>query len=115
VSTSGSRLRALRRLPRDPADFYAISDMDSIRRMGGWLWIFGGLSTLIVMAVWPPTGRIGGAGIAVAGGVVGLGLLTALSLLRWPERISPDLLLWMSFLATAMLMLLVWVGGEPYS
>ena len=35
-------------------------------------------------------------------------------LLRWPERVTPNALLVMSYLAVASLALLVWVGGHPY-
>jgi len=115
VKQTASRIEALRRLPRDPESFYAISDMDTARRIGGVLWIFGGLIVAILLPVWPPTGRIGAAGWLVGGGIVIFSLASALALLRRPDLVSPDALLATSYLAIALLVLLVWVGGEPYS
>ena len=101
-------------MPRDPKSFYEISDMDTVRRMGGVLWIFGAFVIALLLPMWPPTGRIGGGGWAVGAGIVLLSLASALLMLRWPERISPNALLVMSYLAVATLTLLVWVGGHPY-
>jgi diguanylate cyclase (GGDEF)-like protein len=114
VSQKPSRIEALRRLPRDPATFYAISDMDTVRRFGGLLWIFGGLIIAVMLPVSPPVDRIGGGGWAVGAGVVAGCLLSAVPLLRWPERVTPNVLLAMSFLAVIMLAVMVWVGGHAY-
>jgi diguanylate cyclase (GGDEF)-like protein len=115
VTSTASRIEALRRLPRDGKSFYEISDMDMVRRMGGVLWIFGAFVTAVLLPMWPPTGRIGGGGWAVGAGIVLLSLASALLLLRRPERVSPNALLVMSYLAVATLTLLVWVGGHPYA
>jgi diguanylate cyclase (GGDEF)-like protein len=115
VTSPVSRLGALRRLPRDAETFYAISDMDTARRIGGVLCIFGAIVIAVLLGVWPPTGRIGGGGWAVGAGVVAVCLLSGLLLLRAPERVSPNALFSMSFAAVALLVLLVWIGGEPYS
>jgi diguanylate cyclase (GGDEF)-like protein len=114
VTSTASRIEALRRLPRDAKSFYEISDMDMVRRMGGVLWIFGAFVIAVLLPMWPPTGRIGGGGWAVGAGIVLLSLAVALLLLRWPERVSPNALLDMSYLAVATLALLVWAGGHPY-
>jgi diguanylate cyclase (GGDEF)-like protein len=115
VTSPVSRLGALRRLPRDNETFYAISDMNTARRMGAVLWIFGAVIVVALLPVWPPTGRIGSAGWAVAAAIVVVSLLAAVPLLRVPEQVTPDALLSMSFAAIALLMLLVWIGGEPYA
>jgi diguanylate cyclase (GGDEF)-like protein len=114
VTSTASRIEALRRLPRDGKSFYEISDMDMVRRMGGVLWIFGAFVIAVLLPMWPPTGRIGGGGWAVGAGIVLLSLASAALLLRWPERVSPNALLVLSYLAVASLALLVWVGGHPY-
>ena len=114
MTYTASRIEALRRLPRDAASFYEISDMDMVRRFGGVLWIFGAFVTAVVLPLWPPTQRIGGGGWAVGAGIVLLSLASALVLLRWPERVTPNALLVMTYLAVATLALLVWVGGDPY-
>jgi diguanylate cyclase (GGDEF)-like protein len=115
VNSPVSRLGALRRLPRDNATFYAISDMDTARRMGGVLWIFGAVIVAALMPVWPPTGRIGDGGWAIVAGVVAVSLLAGVLLLRSPEGVTTNALLSMSFAAVALLVLLVWIGGEPYA
>ena len=114
MTSTASRIEALRRLPRDSKSFYEISDMDMVRRMGGVLWIFGAFVIAVLLPMWPPTGRIGGGGWAVGAGIVLLSLASALLLLRWPERVTPNALLLMSYLSVATLALLVWVGGYPY-
>jgi diguanylate cyclase (GGDEF)-like protein len=114
VTSTASRIEALRRLPRGGQAFYEISDMDAVRRIGGVLWLFGAVVIAVLLPLWPPTGRIGGGGWAVGAGIVLLCLASAVLLLRWPERVTPDTLLAMSYLALTMLTLLVWVGGHPY-
>jgi diguanylate cyclase (GGDEF)-like protein len=115
VTNTALRIDALRRLPRAGEAFYEISDMDTARRIGGVLWIFSGLVVAVMLPVWPPTGRIGVGGWAVVGGVVLLSLVSGVLLLRRPELVPPNALLAMSYLALALLVLLVWVGGEPYA
>ena len=114
MTDTASRIEALRRMPRDAASFYEISDMDMVRRFGGVLWIFGAFVTAVLLPLWPPTERIGGGGWAVGAGIVLLSVASAVVLLRWPERVSPNALLVMTYLAVATLALLVWVGGQPY-
>jgi diguanylate cyclase (GGDEF)-like protein len=115
VTTTASRIVALRRLPRDGDSFYEITDMDTARRIGGVLWIFGALIIAVLLPVWPPTGRIGAGGWAVGAGVVAMSLVSGLTLLRRPELVPPNALLAMSYLGVALLTLMVWVGGEPYA
>ena len=114
MTPTASRIEALRRLPRDAASFYEISDMDMVRRFGGVLWILGAFVTAVLLPLWPPTERIGGGGWALGAGIVVLSLVSAVVLLRWPERVTPNALLVMTYLAVATLALLVWVGGHPY-
>jgi diguanylate cyclase (GGDEF)-like protein len=114
VTSRALRIEALRRLPHDKESFYEISDMDAVRRTGGVLWIFGAVIIGVLLPMWPPTGRIGAGGWAVGAGIVLLFLASGLLLLRWPERVTPNALLEMSYLSVATLTLLVWVGGRPY-
>ena len=55
MTPTASRIEALRRLPRDAASFYEISDMDMVRRFGGVLWILGAFVTAVLLPLWPPT------------------------------------------------------------
>ncbi len=115
VNPTAPRLSLLLRLPRNPATFYAISDMASIRRIGGVLWVFGGLIVALLLPVAPPTDHIGDWGWAIGASAVLACFAAAVPLFRWPSRVSGNLLFAQGFLAVALLTLVVWVGGEPYS
>jgi diguanylate cyclase (GGDEF)-like protein len=114
VSDSSSRLEALRRLPRDPAKYYAISDLDTARRIGGVLWVLSGIVIGLLLPFAPPTDHVGDAGWLLGAGVVVSSIGSAVPLLRWSERISPNMLLSMSFAAIVLLAMMVWVGGRAY-
>ena len=115
MSSTSSRLEALRRLPRDPATYYAISDLDTARRLGGVLWIFGGLVIALLLPFSPPTDHIGDGGWLLGAGVVLSCFGSAVPLLRRPEKVSPNLLLAMSYAAVAMLSAMVWAGDHAYA
>jgi diguanylate cyclase (GGDEF)-like protein len=108
----GSRLQVVRRLPRRAADFYAVSDLDTARRLGGVLWIFGAVIAAVLLPLSPPTERIGAGGWAVGAAVVALCLASAVPLLRFPERVSPSVLLAMSYASLLLIALLQWLGGR---
>lgn len=97
-------------------EFYAITDLDTAKRLGGALWLFGTLVALIVFPLAPPTRHVGDAGWAIAGGATVLGLVAATVMLRTPERLTPNRLLALGYVAVAQVALLQWLGGEhsPY-
>jgi diguanylate cyclase (GGDEF)-like protein len=118
VTSPASRLGALRRLPRNPEAFYAISDLDTARRVGGILWVLGAVIVAILLPVSPPTVEVStAAGWAIGGGVVALCLLAATPLLIAPRRVPPDALLAMGYGSLALIALLQWAGGmqSPYT
>lgn len=118
VPSPASRLGALRRLPRDPAAFYAVSDLASARRVGGILWLFVAVIVAILLPVAPPTAEPGTTtGWLMGGGVVAIFLLGALPLLLTPSRLTPDALLAMGYASLALVVLLQWAGGveSPYA
>ncbi|MDX6670796.1 MAG: hypothetical protein QOI91_1159, partial [Solirubrobacteraceae bacterium] len=118
MTSPASRLGALRRLPRNPEAFYAISDLDTARRVGGILWVLGAVIVAILLPVSPPTVEVStAAGWAIGGGVVALCVLAAILLLRSPRRVPPDAVLAMGYGSLALIALLHWAGGpqSPYT
>jgi len=118
VTSTASRLGALRRQPRDLDDFYAISDLDTARRIGGLLWIFGAVIIAVLLPVAPPDHQ-GAAttGWAIGGGVVAVCLIAALPLLVAPRTVTPNALLSMGYASLALIALLQWAAGthSPYA
>jgi diguanylate cyclase (GGDEF)-like protein len=117
VTPSAFRLSALRRLPRDPAAFYAVSDLDTVLQIGGLLWIFGAIAVAILLPVCPPTAEAGTVGgWLMGGGVVAVCLLAAAPLLLAPRSVTPDALMAMGYASLALIALLQWAAGRgsPY-
>ncbi len=117
MTSSASRLGALRRLPRDPARFYAVSDLATARRLGGVLFVFGALIVACLLPVSPPTDNAGtSGGWLIGAGVVMLSLLATAPLLLAPKRVAPGALLALGYAFLAMIAALQWAAGEhaPY-
>ncbi|MDQ4041604.1 MAG: GGDEF domain-containing protein [Actinomycetota bacterium] len=117
MTPPASLLGALRRLPRDPARFYAVSDLDTARRLGGVLFVFGALIVACLLPVSPPTDNTGASGGWLIGaGVVALALLAAAPLLLAPQRVAPNALLALAYASLGMIAGLQWAAGEhgPY-
>jgi diguanylate cyclase (GGDEF)-like protein len=112
MSSAASRLDVLRRLPRRPADFYAVTDLDTSRRLGALMWMFTAVIVLVLLPVSPPTERIGAGGWAAAAGVAAICLLFAVGLRRAPERFTPNALVLMSYATLLLTAVLVWLGGD---
>jgi diguanylate cyclase (GGDEF)-like protein len=105
---------AWRRLMMPSADFYAVVDMATAKRIGGILWAAGAAITLAMLPLAVPDRPLGW----VVFGVVVLGCVAlALRLLRAPDRVSINELWASSFLAPAAIAGLVWAGGptSPYA
>src|SRR4051794_19840867 len=114
VTRRASRLTVLRRLPRDAESFYAVTDMPTVRRLGAMLWGFAGVIVAILLPIAPPEAH-GGWGWVIGIGSVLACVTAAYLLLRRPEWFGGDVLWIEGLLAIAMLALLVWVAGEPYT
>ena len=99
------------------ADFYAITDLDTVKRLGGILWLFSTALTLILFPLAHPTLHGGNAGWAMAAGFTVAGIASGALLLRAPDRFTPDALMAMSYVAVAEIALFQWLGGRhsPYA
>jgi diguanylate cyclase (GGDEF)-like protein len=115
--TPGSRLSAVRRLPSNPSEFYETADLDTARRIGGMLWLFGAVIVAILLPVSPPTDQLGSAaGWGLGIGVVVISLLAAVPLILRPRVVSPDSLLALGYASLTLIALLQWAAGpgSPY-
>jgi diguanylate cyclase (GGDEF)-like protein len=113
-ASPGARLRGFW-IPA--ADFYAIADLDTAKRLGGILWLFGTGLALILFPLAHPTRHVGNAGWAMAAGFTVAGIALGALLLRVPDRFTPDALMAMSYAAVAEIALFQWLGGRdsPYA
>src|SRR4051812_17613928 len=96
------------------ADFYAVSDMATVKRLGGILWAAGAAITLAMLPLAPPDEALGWVII----GVVIFGCVAlAVRLLRAPDQVTVNELWASSFLAPGAIAALVWAGGamSPYA
>ncbi|HVE68974.1 MAG TPA: diguanylate cyclase [Solirubrobacteraceae bacterium] len=117
ADSPGSRLSAVRHLPSDPQEFYETSDLDTARRIGGMLWIFGAAIVAILLPVSPPTdGPDPAAGWALGIGIVAVSLLASVPLIVRPRVVSPDSLLALGYASLALIAALQWAAGpdSPY-
>src|SRR3954468_16880060 len=112
-----SRLLARVREALEPApDHYEILDTGLARRMGGVLWLVGGLVALALLPFAPPQAPPGTAGWLVAGGLVATSLASGLALLGGRVG-SAEQMLAMSIAAPVFVGLLQWLAGPsaPYT
>ena len=112
-----SRLSALRRLPADRAAFYGATDLDTARRIGGLLWLFGAVVIAILLPIAPPTDQVPAAtGWALGAGVVAISVVAAVPLVLRPRVVNPDSLLALGYASIALIALLQWAAGPaaPY-
>src|SRR4051794_33912087 len=119
MANAGFRPRLLARVRQalEPAaDHYEILDTGLAQRMGGLLWVVGGLVALAILPLAPPDAEIGAWGWAIAGCLIGAALLCAALLLR--ERVAtPAEMFAMSVGAPLLVALLQWLAGpsSPYA
>ena len=99
------------------SDPYEGMDLEPSRRVGGVCWAFGGLVSVLLVLVAPPTEAIGQAGWLVALGVNALSFAGAFLLLRPGSRVGFGGLLVCSYLAIAQIAIAEWLAGgndTPY-
>jgi hypothetical protein len=107
----------LRDLLASRSDPYEGMDLEPCRRVGGVCWGFGGLVSVLLMLVAPPTGAIGHAGWYVALSVTAVSFLGAFVLLRRGSRVEFGGLLFCSYVAIAQIAIVEWLAGghdTPY-
>src|SRR4051812_21844943 len=119
MANAGRRSRLLARVREalEPApDHYEILDTGLARRMGGVLWLVGGLVALALLPFAPPQAPPGTAGWLVAGGLVATSLASGLALLGGRVG-SAEQMLAMSIAAPIFVGLLQWLAGPsaPYT
>jgi diguanylate cyclase (GGDEF)-like protein len=114
-ATTRSRIRRAVRI--SSAEFYAEADMDAAKRIGGILWLIGAAIALLLSVVAPPTREpIGEWGWAVFAASIAVCALSGVFLLRSPNRVTPNHLLFCSYSALAIIAALVWLGdGTTYT
>lgn len=97
-------------------EVYELTDLSTSKRIGGLACAVGLLILFVLAPFDPPTHHVGEAGwlLAVACAVITAGV--AARLLRWPEEVTPNELLLLSYLALAVITALEWLGGHrsPY-
>jgi diguanylate cyclase (GGDEF)-like protein len=107
----------LRDLLARRSDPYEGMDLEPCRRVGGVCWAFGGVVSLLLMLVAPPTEAIGHAGWYAALSVTAISYVGAFLLLRRGSRIGFDGLLVCSYVAIAQIATVEWLAGgheTPY-
>src|SRR4051794_8287922 len=90
------------------ADFYALSDMATAKRLGGILWGAGAAITLAMLPLAPPDEALGWVIVGVV--VLGCGAL-ATRLLKAPDRVGVNELGASSSPPRGPTAALVWAGG----
>ena len=113
---SGIQLEAITRALRTPSRaFYAEADLATAKRLGGLLWLIGGAIVLILTPAAPPIeSPLGRAGWALSAFVIAACFVSGRRLLRRPEEVTVNELYAASYLALAMICMLVWLGGDAY-
>lgn len=109
-----NRLRNLLIRHEDP---YLGADMALSRRMGALLWSFGLILSVALWPLSPPTREIGGAGWALSGALLALGILYILALRMDRVRWSYELLLASGYAGVVMIAVAQWLAGgvgAPY-
>jgi diguanylate cyclase (GGDEF)-like protein len=109
------RLRGLFATRDDP---YAGVDVANATRIGGALWLIGGVVTVVLLPLAPPTDPIGAAGWPLAALMLAIALVGGIRLRVRGAAISVDELLAHSYLAVATLTVLTWLSGglgSPYA
>ena len=107
----------LRDLLARRSDPYGGMDLEPCRRVGGVCWGFGGVVSVLLMLVAPPTGAIGHAGWYVALSVTAISFLGAFVLLRRGSRVGFGGLLFCSYVGIAQIAIVEWLAGghdTPY-
>jgi diguanylate cyclase (GGDEF)-like protein len=109
MSDSMSRVRALFAASEDP---YAGGDIATARRMGALVWLTCAGIVLVLAPLAAPSAAIGTAGWPLIAAGIAAGVLWAARLARSSRRVGWNQLLRASYLATAAIALLQWLGGE---
>jgi len=98
-------------------DFYAVADLGTARRLGALLWVLGTAIVVLLLPISPPTASpLGAWGWVLAAGAIAVCVLLAWRMLSRRQGVSPNELLASSYVALAVVAVLVWLAGSesPY-
>ncbi|MDQ6749597.1 MAG: GGDEF domain-containing protein [Actinomycetota bacterium] len=97
--------------------FYALTDLNIAKRMGGLACGLGLLIVLGLLPFFPPTHHVGDSGWLLGGACIAAAVAVGVRLLRWSERVTPNELMLLGYLSLAIIMALEWLGGRssPYA
>ena len=108
--TPAARARASE-LFREAPDHYALLDARLVGRLAGFLFCCAGAIAALLLALDPPTGRIGGAGWVPAAVTVLLAFVFGLLMLVHDRPLPPVLLFGVALTGPVMLATLQWLSG----
>lgn len=100
------------------ADFYAMSDFELTKRLGGALWLSGATIAAVLLPLAPPdNSSLGDSGWLLAIGVVLFAYGVAARFMLQPDRVSANEILALNYVALGLIACLMWLYGEsaPYT
>lgn len=114
--TASTRGIGLGELFAGSKEAYGLTDLHNAKRMGGLACTVGLLLILVLLPFDPPTHHLGDAGWVLAGACAVVPAAVGARLLRWPEGVTPNELMLLSYLALTVIAALEWLGGprSPY-
>ncbi len=100
------------------ADFYAMSDLDLAKRIGGGLWLAGGTIALLMFPLAPlDESALGAWGWLVGALIVLFAYGIGIRMLRFGDAISMNEILALNYIAVVVIAVLMWLHGAfaPYT
>jgi diguanylate cyclase (GGDEF)-like protein len=102
----------------DTAEFYAMADTELARRIGGALWLGGGLVAAVLLPLAPPTDTtLGNWGWLIGVAVVLFSFAYGRRLLSPTAEVSPNEILALDYVGVVLIAVLMWLSGahSPYT
>jgi len=102
----------------DDADFYAMADMGTAKRIGGGLWLGGATVALLLLPLAPlGDSSAGGWGWLMGAAVILFSYAIAARFILFSAEVSPNEILTLNYLAIGLISVLMWLYGAfaPYT